>query len=766
MVADPIDVLIITALEDELLAVLALGEGEEPGWKETRDRSGSTYHVRPFVNARGKRFFVAAVWLGEKRVSSFGLRMERLIEELDPTCLALCGVCAGNPDQVFLGDVVVADQVYSYREPETVDGVVKGASARDVAVSDLGTTWRIDASYFARELGWSKELAAARPVSRGAQEDWLLRALYKHEVEGFPSPVSLPERRQRCPDWTEVVQGLREGDCITEDPGSLQLTQWGRDFVLERRLLYPDGPPEDPPFRVHVGPIAAISGVIHDREIFERLKRRVRATLAIDSEAFAVGRMAVMRGRRAIIAKAVAHFPLDYREESFHDFACRASAEFLRAFLRERFEPEERPQRPAPSALRAMTGATIDRVTIRNFKNIHHLDIQLATVSELPGHWSCIAGLNGAGKSAVLQAIALVLLGDRLAPVIGDEWLKRARRFAHGEPQSAEIRAWVRNGQELIELALPLGPAGVNPRKLEAEPSYDAMRAFWDARAESHLLLSYGAGRNLSEHRDSRHATKSPDVRRQMTLFDPLTQVASVEVLLDQGERARPILAMLKRLLDIVLEGVPLSVEEAPEGLLFKVGGVAVAAAELPDGFRATIAWLADLCAAWFEKAPEEASDGDPKKIRAIVLIDEIDLHLHAGLQRELVPRLRAALPDVQWIVSTHSPLVVSSFDRRELVVLSPGPDGPEKREIDRQILAFTTDEVYRYLMEIPPRSAALDERFRNGKGSRIDERLDELMAQSPDVSEEQAKEERAWLTELAKKARERAASDPEQSSS
>lgn len=764
MVADPIDVLIITALQDELLAVLALGEGEEPGWKETRDRSGSTYHVRPFVNARGKRFFVAAAWSGEMGAESVALRMERLVDELNPACLAMCGVCAGNSARVYLGDVIVADRVYSLEELET-EAAETGGPIRDVTVCDLGTTWRIDASYFSRELDWSKELIAVRPVSQGVQRSWLLHALYNHEIDGAPSPLSLPERRQRCPDWAEVVLGLRRAGRIKKDPGALQLTQLGLETVREERLLFPDGLPKDPPFRVHVGSIATVTRKIKEPGLFERLKRDVRTTLAIDMESSIVGRLAVRQGRQAIIAKAVADYA-DYRtDESFDAFARRASAEFLQAFLRERFEPEERPQRLAPSALRAMTGATIDRITIRNFKNIHQLDIQLATVSELPGHWTCIAGLNGAGKSAVLQAIALILLGDRLAPVIGDEWLKRARRFADGEPQPAEIRAWVRNGQELIELALPLGPAGVNPKKLETEPSYDAMRTFWDARAESHLLLSYGAGRNLSEYRDSRHATKSPDVRRQMTLFDPLTQVASVEVLLDQGQRAKPVLAMLKRLLDIVLEGVPLSVEDAPDGLLFKVGGVAVAAAELPDGFRATIAWLADLCAAWFEKAPEEARDGDPKKIRAIVLIDEIDLHLHAGLQRELVPRLRAALPDVQWIVSTHSPLVVSSFDRRELVVLSPGPNGPEKREIDRQILAFTTDEVYRYLMEVPPRSAALDERFRNGKG-RIDERLDELMAQSPDVSEEQAKEEGAWLAELAKKARERAASDPEQSSS
>ena len=231
-----------------------------------------------------------------------------------------------------------------------------------------------------------------------------------------------------------------------------------------------------------------------------------------------------------------------------------------------------------------------------------------------------------------------------------------------------------------------------------------------------------------------------------MTLFDPLTQVASVDVLLEQAPKHAPILKLLKRLLSVILENTSLEVASNHETLRFLADGAVVEAAELPDGFRATIAWLADLCAAWCAKAPYEAQSGDPAQIRAIVLIDEIDLHLHPSLQRVLVPRLRKALPQVQWIVTTHSPLVLASFDKSELVCLDSREPGG-KRVIDRQILGFTMDEVYEWLMGTEPQSAALDDL--EGDPRDADARLARILAQSPDVSEEKAKDNEEWRSQL-----------------
>jgi predicted ATP-binding protein involved in virulence len=56
--------------------------------------------------------------------------------------------------------------------------------------------------------------------------------------------------------------------------------------------------------------------------------------------------------------------------------------------------------------------------------------------------------------------------------------------------------------------------------------------------------------------------------------------------------------------------------------------------------------------------------------IRGIVLVDEVDQHLHPSMQAEILPRLSAALPEVQLFATTHSPLVALDARPEELVVL------------------------------------------------------------------------------------------------
>src|SRR5262245_47769866 len=92
----PIDVLIITALHDELDAVLALGDGGKPGWTEARDLSNFPYYVRNIVNVHGEPLSIAAAWSGQMGERAAAARAQELIDHLNPHCLAMCGICAGN----------------------------------------------------------------------------------------------------------------------------------------------------------------------------------------------------------------------------------------------------------------------------------------------------------------------------------------------------------------------------------------------------------------------------------------------------------------------------------------------------------------------------------------------------------------------------------------------------------------------------------------------------------------------------------------------
>jgi predicted ATP-binding protein involved in virulence len=130
-------------------------------------------------------------------------------------------------------------------------------------------------------------------------------------------------------------------------------------------------------------------------------------------------------------------------------------------------------------------------------------------------------------------------------------------------------------------------------------------------------------------------------------------------------------------------------------------------------------------------------------------MIDEIDLHLHPSLQRELVPRLRRALPNVQWIVTTHSPLVLANFDANEIVALDRDVEGGI-RTIDRQILAFTSDEIYDWLMGTRPTGKQIAEEADRG-------RLAELMRTSPKANTEDARKKVEEFKRLVKAGKDRA---------
>jgi len=79
---------------------------------------------------------------------------------------------------------------------------------------------------------------------------------------------------------------------------------------------------------------------------------------------------------------------------------------------------------------------------------------------------------------------------------------------------------------------------------------------------------------------------------------------------------------------------------------------------QLSDGYRTTLAMTMDIAARMAEANPDAEN---PLTTEGIVLIDEVDLHLHPGWQQHILTDLMRTFPNVQFIVSTHSPQVISS---------------------------------------------------------------------------------------------------------
>jgi predicted ATP-binding protein involved in virulence len=101
---------------------------------------------------------------------------------------------------------------------------------------------------------------------------------------------------------------------------------------------------------------------------------------------------------------------------------------------------------------------------------------------------------------------------------------------------------------------------------------------------------------------------------------------------------------------------------------------------QLGSGYQSLITWVVDLAKRMFDRYPK--SD-NPLAEPAIVLVDEIDLHLHPEWQRKIVAFLRGKFPKTQFIVTAHSPLVVQSADDINVVVLQKDEETDEV-EIDQ----------------------------------------------------------------------------------
>jgi hypothetical protein len=383
---------------------------------------------------------------------------------------------------------------------------------------------------------------------------------------------------------------------------------------------------------------------------------------------------------------------------------------------------------------------------VEGFRCFERFEVDLARPSKLPGHWTCIAGLNGAGKSSLLQALALLLMGPENSRELGGARLAgMRRRQAEGPTPDAHLKARVEHlGQEMtLEMTIDSRGGG---KRVENDP--------WSELNQS-LILGYGATRNLADAPD-RYGELSPAVRACISLFDSLARLEDGEWLLRDWERdyksvikrtyaGELFMQIIKRLLKEEIAPA----RSPDERFLFRspprLGDPTVVAHELPDGFRSTVAWIADMCIQWVSlgKTPRWTS---PEEMAGVVLVDEIDLHLHASLQRALVPRLRRILPKIQFVVTSHSPLILSSFDQQELVLLDRTQPGGI-RELDRQILGFTPDQVYEWLMGTPASSEAVDEYLSQADQLRQQgEQLSDVLGVSPDLDSEAARKRAATI--------------------
>ncbi|HEY4148419.1 MAG TPA: AAA family ATPase, partial [Chitinophagaceae bacterium] len=199
------------------------------------------------------------------------------------------------------------------------------------------------------------------------------------------------------------------------------------------------------------------------------------------------------------------------------------------------------------------------------------------------------------------------------------------------------------------------------------------------------FILGYGANRLMSTNSITESKTENPE-----TLFNDEAKLINAEEWLLQLDYAASkdsdikSFAETKRnqvkqiLIDLLpdVEEIRFSTptkENLKSSVEFKTPFGWVTIHQLSLGYKTMVVWMVDLAARMFERYPD--SD-NPLAEPAIVLVDEIDLHLHPKWQRKIFDYLSDKFPQAQFIVTAHSPLVVQSAPKdANIVVLRKDDD-------------------------------------------------------------------------------------------
>lgn len=364
----------------------------------------------------------------------------------------------------------------------------------------------------------------------------------------------------------------------------------------------------------------------------------------------------------------------------------------------------------------------IEELTIENIRCF-----EKATLKFKNNNWVTLLGQNGCGKSTILQSLGLLLAGPEGARILAPRpvgWLRdegqRGRLSIHihqgdNDPWSFGSQKVTRSfGYSFFVTGSDQLTVG---NKLYTEPGVHATpekRLTWlrqnafTSKGTGWFAVGYGAFRRLTRKSEIIVPSLEPPTRYTnfFSQFDEDQPLSAFErwmvyldysiVKSDAGEQRHKEARRQKELginaINSVLpHGVRFDSVTAEGRIFFDVGGVKVPTLALSDGYRSVLALTGDLIWRLIQAFPES---NDPLKEEGVVLIDELDIHLHPIWQRDIALWLRKQFTRLQFIVATHSPFIAAGAGEEALTLKFSLSNGKTSVEEVPNFSALSVDRV------------------------------------------------------------------------
>ncbi len=382
------------------------------------------------------------------------------------------------------------------------------------------------------------------------------------------------------------------------------------------------------------------------------------------------------------------------------------------------------------------------KLNLTNFRDVQALSL------ELDPKLNVFVGVNGSGKSTVLDAIAIMLSwpasriirsGASGRPIIENditngkssssiqlsseidsktiEWKLSKNRKGHAASEDKsnlhDLKDYVTSIQNQISETLekvniplfvyyPVNRAVLDiPLRIRRQHKFDLLTAYDGALTSGANFRTFFEWFRVREDleneniRDFRNMDKETFTERIMEMKEPKLEYSgkssNASFILSDSNFSDPQLEAVRNALSkIIPDFSNLTVRRSPLRMEVEKNGKRLTVNQLSGGELNLIAMIGDLARRMAIANPDSTK---PLEGSGIVLIDEIDLHLHPKWQRMIVPKLLEVFPNCQFIISTHSPHVITHVQPECLflleqtdsgIVVADKPSGSYGKNVDR----------------------------------------------------------------------------------
>ncbi|MBE5845302.1 MAG: DUF2813 domain-containing protein [Butyrivibrio sp.] len=383
----------------------------------------------------------------------------------------------------------------------------------------------------------------------------------------------------------------------------------------------------------------------------------------------------------------------------------------------------------------------IHSIKLNNFRGFN--DISL----ELNGQTTVLYGVNGVGKSSILRAIDLVY-----ASIIG-RLMNKKRLLAelsvddiHYNKAFARTEIAFELDSELLSYSRKIDIDGNKThKKKNIDLIVDAFRKKYIGVSEVDedgniihdkpdssmpIFANYGVNRlviDVPVLNDTRNYQRIDafenaiesriDFKSFFSWFKQKEDLENEMVAQFKGRKIEnvslPILDAVRRaMLAMFPEFDSVRFDRAQNEFVFEKNGARLNINQLSDGEKCTIALFGDIA-----RRMAIANDGyydDPLLVGGVVLVDEVDLHLHPLWQRDIIGKLRNTFPNIQFILTTHSPQVLGGLSDDVVVYAIKELNGSIKAEKMPSFYGWDTNIILEEGMNTPRVAAEMKEHIDN----------------------------------------------------